>query len=272
MSIVNPQSSDIELSVLNAHSQSALSDSPVNPVLLVQQPIQSDNSPTLQSHRTLNSIDPSPPIYAPSAPATTTQPGSSERNLEVDDELLRYTLTHDRSGIPVVRPPEPFLLEDVQSFQSHETFPPPYGTNEPPIYRPRIANAEREPKTLAMLFFKFGFCTFCSFANGIICRPRLIKFTVFPPFWVFGALMLITPLRSPNPLSPLSASSAWPPNTELIAWCNENIHTEADKVAFLAKMQEVEMKWARRCFIALSMLVCFSVAVGATIVGVLKVT
>jgi hypothetical protein len=82
--------------------------------------------------------------------------------------------------------------------------------------------------------------------------------------------MLITPLRSPNPLSPLS-SSAWPPNTELITWCNENIRTEADKLAFLAKMQEVEMKWARRCLIALSMVLCFSVAIGATIVGVLKV-
>lgn len=249
MSIANSQSLDIELPVLNSSSRLAPSDSSLDHGL--QLPNQSDDNPTLRADRTLNLIDPPLPAYTPSAPATPIRPGASARALELDDELLRYTLTHDRGGVPVSRLPESFPTDDGQSFRSRETLPP-YGANDPPIYRRRIVNSEGEPKTLAMLFFKFGF--------------------FFPPFWVFGALMLITPLRSPNPLSPLAASSAWPPNTELIAWCNENIHTEADKLAFLARMQEVEMKWARRCLIALSMVICFSVAIAATIVGVLKVT
>ena len=162
MSIANPQTLDIELPVLNSHSRPGLSDSPV-----LQQPIQSDDNPTSQA----NLIDPSLPVYTPPAPSTLIQPGTSTRTVEVDDDLLRYTLTHDRGGIPVARLSEPFPSEDGQSFRSHETFPPPYGTNEPPIYRPRIANAEGEPKTLAMFFFKFGFCAFFSFfchSNGVI--------------------------------------------------------------------------------------------------------
>jgi hypothetical protein len=81
--------------------------------------------------------------------------------------------------------------------------------------------------------------------------------------------MLITPFRSPDPFSPLAAL---PPNAELIAWFNENIRTEEDKVTFLERMHEVEMKWAKRCLIALAMLVCFSVAIGATVLGITKVT
>jgi hypothetical protein len=174
MSIANPQSLDIELPVLNSHPRPTLSDSPLDPVL--QQPIQSDYNPTLEAARTLNPIDPSLPVYTPSAPTTIIHPGTPARTLEVDDELLRYTLTHDRGGIPVARLPESFPLEDGQSFRSHETFPPPYGTNEPPIYRRRIANAEEEPQTLAMLFFKFGFCTFFSFfwySDCIICPNKI---------------------------------------------------------------------------------------------------
>lgn len=82
--------------------------------------------------------------------------------------------------------------------------------------------------------------------------------------------MLITPLRSPNPLSPVAQLSVWPPNTAFVEWCNENVRTEEDKREFLAKMHEVEIKWARRCLIALGMLACFGVAVGVTIFAVLK--
>ena len=69
-----------------------------------------------------------------------------------------------------------------------------------------------------------------------------IRFAGFPPFWVFGALMLIPPLRSPDRFSPLSGSSAWLSNPEFMAWYSENIRTEEDKIAFLTKMHEVEMK------------------------------
>ena len=162
MSIANPQSLDIELPVLDSHSRPTLSDSTLDPVL--QQPVQSEDNSTLEAARTLNPIDPSLPVYTPSAPTTIIHQGTSTRILEVDDELLRYTLAHDRGSIPVARLPDLFSSEDGQSFRSHESFPPPYGTNEPPIYRPRFTNAEGEPKTLAMLFFKFGFCaSFSSF-------------------------------------------------------------------------------------------------------------
>ncbi|KIM45650.1 hypothetical protein M413DRAFT_442300 [Hebeloma cylindrosporum] len=173
MSIANSQSLDIELPVLNSSSRLAPSDSSLDHGL--QLPNQSDDNPTLRADRTLNLIDPPLPAYTPSAPATPIRPGASARALELDDELLRYTLTHDRGGVPVSRLPESFPTDDGQSFRSRETLPP-YGANDPPIYRRRIVNSEGEPKTLAMLFFKFGFCAFLISSRIPICPNQTYKF------------------------------------------------------------------------------------------------
>jgi hypothetical protein len=73
---------------------------------------------------------------------------------------------------------------------------------------------------------------------------------VFPPFWILGIIILLTPL---------SASSDF------------NAHESQDKrQELLAAMRAVEVKWGKRCawaFAVFAVLVC--VIVG-TAVGVLK--
>ncbi|KAF4620819.1 hypothetical protein D9613_000044 [Agrocybe pediades] len=111
-------------------------------------------------------------------------------NSNLDPDLVTYAQTHDRhEGAAVVRRlPESFPsdMASLRSSQPPESLPP-YGVNDPPPYRRRVENLQREPDTLAMVFFKSGF--------------------FFPAFWVFGALMLVTPLRSPNPFDPQAALS-----------------------------------------------------------------
>lgn len=92
---------------------------------------------------------------------------------------------------------------------------------------------------------------------------------VFPAFWIFGAMMLIKPLRSPDTRS---SHSVWPPNGAFLRWCSENIQTEEDRIEFMAQFHAGEMKWAKRCLLATFVLVCLAIAVGATVFGVTKVT
>ncbi|KAJ3883557.1 hypothetical protein F5051DRAFT_493685 [Lentinula edodes] len=125
------------------------------------------------------------------------------------------------------------------SFTSEsELLPPAYV--EPPAYETR----QTEPATLAMFLFKFGF--------------------LFPPFWIMGALILLTPLRAPEPSSS-SSSSSLP-----AAWLPEK--TSAEKQQIVSRMRSVEVKWARRCLTALCILIVSVVAIVATTWGILKVT
>ncbi|PPQ73886.1 hypothetical protein CVT24_011945 [Panaeolus cyanescens] len=219
-------------------------------------------SPSLPSQLT-----PTPPSDAQDSNNIDSTPDDPHLQTMDADRLnfLRYNELHGHGGAPVTRAPEAVYLSrhrngetdadglslGSRGYTDIESLPA-YGENIPPRYSRRIENSQEEPQTLAMLFFKFGF--------------------FFPAFWVFGALMLITPLRSPNPLSPEAIASAWPPNPELVAWVNEHLRTEEDKQAFLEKMQQVEMKWAKRCLLAIILLVAFCAAIGLMIFGVLKGT
>ncbi|KAH9926774.1 uncharacterized protein B0H18DRAFT_876136 [Fomitopsis serialis] len=71
-----------------------------------------------------------------------------------------------------------------------------------------------EHPTLAMYLFKFGF--------------------VFPLFWIAGALILVSPFRAPED---------WEPSK-----------TEARRQELIESMRRTEVKWAKRCLIALSIL------------------
>ncbi|KAF9050425.1 hypothetical protein BJ165DRAFT_1525651 [Panaeolus papilionaceus] len=210
-------------------------------------------------------LSPSPPSNHDDNPAPTPAPHDTPDPhapaIDADTlNLLRYNELHGHGGAPVTRAPEAVHLSrhrhretDADGFSLRTDIEslPAYGENIPPRYSRRVENSQDEPQTLAMLFFKFGF--------------------FFPAFWVFGALMLVTPLRSPNPLSPEALASAWPPNHELVAWVNEHLRTEEDKEAFLMKMQQVEIKWAKRCLLAIVLLIGFSALIGLIIFGVLKV-
>ncbi|EJF57124.1 hypothetical protein DICSQDRAFT_17380, partial [Dichomitus squalens LYAD-421 SS1] len=76
--------------------------------------------------------------------------------------------------------------------------------------------------TLAMYLFKFGF--------------------LFPLFWVAGAFILLSPLRAPED------------------W--ESTKPEVVRRELIESMRRTEIKWARRCLIALAVLTLVLVAVG----------
>jgi len=104
---------------------------------------------------------------------------------------------------------------------------------EPPAYTWR----DTEPITLAMYLFKFGF--------------------LFPPFWILGAIFLISPLRPPP-----SDQAGFP------AWLPEKTTAERQKI--IESLRKVELKWARRCLIALIGLLLVGVTIGLVAWGVLR--
>ncbi|KAJ7086150.1 hypothetical protein B0H15DRAFT_887258 [Mycena belliarum] len=89
--------------------------------------------------------------------------------------------------------------------------PPPY------IDAPEYTARSREPDTLAMYLFKFGF--------------------LFPPFWIMGIVILLSPLRAPPAATP---SAAWLPEK-----------TDAERQVLIDRMRTTELKWAKRCLYAL---------------------
>ncbi|KAF7330257.1 hypothetical protein MVEN_02463400 [Mycena venus] len=108
---------------------------------------------------------------------------------------------------------------------------------EPPPYMdaPEYTEKAQEPVTLAMFLFKFGF--------------------LFPPFWIMGVIILLSPLRAPPAATP---STAWLPEK-----------TDAERQVIIDRMRKAELKWAKRCLYALVALVLVaavvSVAVWATL-------
>ncbi|KAF8896865.1 hypothetical protein CPB84DRAFT_1731520 [Gymnopilus junonius] len=106
---------------------------------------------------------------------------------------------------------------------------PPYA-EEAEIPLPGYTLHAPEPMTLAMYLFRFGF--------------------LFPPFWLFGAFILCSPLREPRNTS--EDTPTWMPEK-----------TEEERQKIIATIREAELKWAKRCLWAL---VIFAVLVA---VGVL---
>ncbi|KDR67818.1 hypothetical protein GALMADRAFT_231722 [Galerina marginata CBS 339.88] len=260
MPIPKPAPHDIELPTFST-STSAEPNAPAQGIDNTDTPLPNParTDPVASSSTSPDHIYPPAPAYTP--PLTNDVPSfvpSEPSEPHVDSDLLRYTMAHDHAGAGVIRRlPEAFPsdLFTLRSSQGVTEALPSYGANEPPEYTRRIDHMKNEPKTLAMVLFKFGF--------------------VFPVFWAFGSIFLLRPPQRStefSPSSPLSQHQSWPPDTAFQAWCEENVHTEEDKADVLAKIQEVEKKWARRCLIALGLLVCFTVAIAVTIFGVVKVT
>ncbi|KIM64916.1 hypothetical protein SCLCIDRAFT_114255 [Scleroderma citrinum Foug A] len=66
--------------------------------------------------------------------------------------------------------------------------------------------APREPPTLAMYLFKFGF--------------------LFPPFWIMGAIILLSPLKAPADFEPSKS--------------------DAERQELVQLIRSTELKWAKR--------------------------
>lgn len=75
-------------------------------------------------------------------------------------------------------------------------------------------------------------------------------FSVFPPFWIMGAIILLSPLRAPEP----SPSSSWLPDK-----------SESERQEIIVEMRRVEVKWAWRCLWALGVFICIGVVIGITV-------
>jgi hypothetical protein len=124
--------------------------------------------------------------------------------------------------------------------QSLADVPPAYA-EESAIPLPEYSLHAPEPVTLAMYLFKFGFCKFFSiFQSQAFLLTAFV--VVFPPFWFFGAFILLSPLREPP-----STSDSIP------AWMPEK--TEEERQQIIANIREVELKWARRCLWAFVILI-----------------
>ncbi|KAF7330270.1 hypothetical protein MVEN_02464900 [Mycena venus] len=105
--------------------------------------------------------------------------------------------------------------------RSERDVPPPY------VDAPEYTLRSTEPVTLAMYLFKFGF--------------------LFPPFWIMGVFILLSPLRAPTPAN---TPGAWLPEK-----------TDAERQLIIKRMRTVELKWARRCLYALLALIHVIIAI-----------
>ena len=90
---------------------------------------------------------------------------------------------------------------------------------------------------------------------------------MFPVFWLFGALTLITPQGSLDRIF-MPWFKDFAPSAD--SWRN-TLQTEEEKEAYLARMRVVEIRWAKRCLFAISLLLCLVIAAAVTIVGVTRI-
>lgn len=75
--------------------------------------------------------------------------------------------------------------------------------------------------------------------------PRRVYLPVFPLFWLAGSLILLSPLRAPED------------------W--ESSKPEVERQEIIESMRRTELKWARRCLVALSL---FTLVVISTVLSV----
>ena len=178
------------------------------------------------------------------APAMThaTGAGSQSRSRDPLDDFFGYSASRTHESRHDSDRGQSLAAADV---------PPPYAA-EAAIPLPEYTLRAPEPVTLAMYLFKFGFCEFLD----ILYSPMfvLICALVFPPFWFFGAFILLSPLREP----PADTSDS----DSIPAWMPEKTAEEREKI--IADIREVELKWARRCLYAFLALVVVVTAASLT--------
>ena len=92
---------------------------------------------------------------------------------------------------------------------------------------------------------------FSLFASHVKIYPdQSIYDTVFPPFWIFGAFILMSPLREP-PTNTTDSVPAWMPEK-----------TEDERKEIIATLREIELKWAKRCLCAILIFIALAVSGG----------
>jgi hypothetical protein len=95
----------------------------------------------------------------------------------------------------------------------------------------------------------------------------LASSAVFPFFWLCGALTLVTPQGSLERMF-MPWFKDFAPSAG--SWYN-NLQTEAEKEAYLARIRVVERRWAKMCLVAFSLVLCLAVAVAVTLIAVTRI-
>ena len=90
---------------------------------------------------------------------------------------------------------------------------------------------------------------------------------VFPLFWFFGALTLITPQGSLDRIF-MPWFKDFAPSAD--SWLN-TLQVEAEKEEYLARMRVAEIRWAKRCLYAFSLLLLLVAAAVGTAIGVSRI-
>lgn len=165
---------------------------------------------------------PSPAVsrdYQPS-PASSFIKGPRPTDYVVD--LRRLSLSSATSSLP---PPYHRSLDE-------ESAVPSYGE-------------EQEVQTMARYLFFYGFCELWQFPPSRYTHSSSL---VFPPFWILGSLILVTPL-TPDP-----------------SWHAEKEQETIENI--LSVMRVVERRWAWRCVMALStLLLLIFIVVGSVLLA-----
>jgi len=230
-------SSDIELPVLTSH---ALSFQPPPELVPRSSPILETNSENriANSIAIVDGVEPPTPAYFP--PLNDIPPIPSS-----DAAFLDYTRLHGHSEIPL----SPRQREDDRtsvhaSEAGHaEALPAYYRADNPPRYSHRRLDP-KEPMTWPAVSFRIGF--------------------LFPLFWFFGALTLITPRGSLDRIF-LPWFKDFAPSAN--SW-RDTLQTDAEKEAYLARIRVAEIKWAKRCLFAFCLFLSFATVVAGTLVSV----
>ncbi|PPQ86526.1 hypothetical protein CVT25_007177 [Psilocybe cyanescens] len=216
-------------------------------------PIQSTSSSAAStSNLDLEAQRPTTPV--PVLTHTTWTPPPM-RMLDPMDEQFGYTFSAAASSSPT----HESRHDATRSRQSMSDIPPPYA-EESAIPLPEYTLHAPEPVTLAMFLFKFGFCTFFSILNATqnSMTHHISSTTVFPPFWLFGAFILLSPLREPSQSS----------DDDTPAWMPEK--TEEERKEIIANMRSIELKWAKRCLCAFCILTFLAVGGGVAAWAILR--
>ncbi|TFY59900.1 hypothetical protein EVJ58_g5489 [Rhodofomes roseus] len=179
------------------------------------------------THEHFNVQLPTPPAARLHAPRT--RPSNAEEGTNAVDDFFGASSSrrsprgtqdsrHDTMSLP------------VHHDDSGSDAPPPYSySSEPPAYTRYVENP-----TLAMYLFNFGFREYSCMLSRSHHPLLTLRSLVFPLFWIAGALVLISPLRAPQD------------------W--ELSKTDAERQELIDGMRRTEIKWARRCLIAISAL------------------
>ncbi|KAI6142618.1 hypothetical protein BKA82DRAFT_1003365 [Pisolithus tinctorius] len=175
---------------------------------------------------------PSPaiPEQARSAAAPTRTPASADETAPTSDPIDDFFgITRPRATRESRHDSYPSVSSRVGVIAMDGEAPPPYVDGaELPAY----TVAAGEPATLAMYLFKFGF--------------------LFPPFWILGAMILLSPLHAPAEFEPTKP--------------------EAARQELICMMRVAEIRWAKRCAWALLILVLALGVTAGVVVAVMKST